>query len=70
MRDPERIDVIIDALKKVWKKHPDLRFYQLIENITGMDPDALGKSQFMVEDDVFLRRLSIFEKWMDEMNDG
>lgn len=31
MRNPERIDIAMDALTKIWKRNPDLRFHQLIE---------------------------------------
>ncbi|TQV74103.1 hypothetical protein FLL45_14700 [Aliikangiella marina] len=30
MRDPERIDEILDLIGRIWKKYPDLRFQQLI----------------------------------------
>jgi len=32
MRDPERINRIINLIKRIWKKNPDLRLCQLIEN--------------------------------------
>lgn len=32
MRDPKRIDVLLRILQIGWKKVPDLRFGQLIEN--------------------------------------
>lgn len=35
MRDPNRIDVICDLLKEVWKQYPDWRLGQLIFNLTG-----------------------------------
>lgn len=33
MRDPERIPEILNRLRTVWEKHPDLRLGQLIENV-------------------------------------
>lgn len=30
MRDPKRISIISDKLKKVWKEHPEIRFCQLL----------------------------------------
>lgn len=33
MRDPNRIDLILDQLKTLWKKYPDLRLGQLILNV-------------------------------------
>ena len=33
MRDPARIDEILDRLKVIWKTYPDLRLTQLIMNV-------------------------------------
>lgn len=33
MRDVNRIDLILDRLKTLWKKYPDLRLGQLILNV-------------------------------------
>jgi hypothetical protein len=30
-RDPERIDAILDRLRVVWKRHPDLRLGQMVD---------------------------------------
>ena len=30
MRDPERIDEILELIGHIWKKYPDFRFQQLI----------------------------------------
>ena len=35
MRDPARIPVVIAALARLWAKQPDLRLYQLMENLGG-----------------------------------
>ena len=37
MRDKNRIDRILDRLKTLWKKYPDLRLGQLILNVIN-DP--------------------------------
>lgn len=49
MRDPARIDEIIEVLHKAWLKHPDWRLGQLIQN-AGTGPGA--HDVFFVEDDV------------------
>lgn len=51
MRDPNRIDVICDLLKEVWKQYPDWRLGQLIFNLTGK------YDNFYVEDDVMANAL-------------
>lgn len=48
MRDPNRIDTIIEAVKEEWKQEPDWRLGQLIVNISR----AAGCSDpFFMEDD-------------------
>lgn len=37
MRDPERIDRILQLLKTYWKANPDLRLAQIITNMSGAD---------------------------------
>ncbi|HEY8805112.1 MAG TPA: hypothetical protein VIM42_08430 [Clostridium sp.] len=50
MRDPERIDEIIEELRICWKKYPDFRFGQLVYNINkSSNPDI-----FYPEDDMWL----------------
>lgn len=33
MRDPDRIDKVLNRIKEIWKKFPDLRLGQLILNV-------------------------------------
>jgi hypothetical protein len=33
MKDPNRIKNILDKLKEIWERYPDLRFGQLIMNL-------------------------------------
>ncbi|MCM3362983.1 MULTISPECIES: hypothetical protein [Niallia] len=30
-RDPERIKVMLDLIREIWKSNPDMRFFQLID---------------------------------------
>lgn len=50
MRDPNRIPHILDKIKKLWEKNPDLRLGQLIINATGIDP-------YYIEDDALVQAL-------------
>ena len=59
MRDSNRIDEILDYLRQQWKKNPDLRLGQIIENAVGTKG---GEHQciFGIEDDVMLQLLRNF----------
>lgn len=48
MRDPARIRPFLDKLAAKWEKYPDLRFGQLIENISAYLP--FGGSVWYAED--------------------
>lgn len=50
MRDPERIDRILDKLGQVWKRQPDLRLGQLIIDLHPRG-DFACPEVFHVEDD-------------------
>lgn len=53
MRDPERIDPILEEIRLYWKAAPDLRFLQLVLNATA----NLKIDPYVVEDEVFLELL-------------
>lgn len=54
MRDINRIDKVLDEIKTIWKKHPDLRLGQLIGNVLS-DPLL-----YYVEDDEFITYLKLY----------
>ncbi len=55
MRNPERIPDVIEALRKLWEKSPDLRLGQLIAGVQwGVQ---LPSDLFNVEDDVLINKL-------------
>ncbi len=56
MRDPKRIDEVLNTVKTVWEQYPDMRFGQLVVNVLGVDP-------FYIEDDVILKA---FKNWIEE----
>lgn len=49
MRDPKRIDEITVKLNEIWHKYPDMRFWQLLLNISW---DFKGDAFFMEDDKV------------------
>ena len=51
MRDPKRIDVILQEIGAIWHKYPDIRLGQLISNVLE------GPSLYYVEDDSLVKAL-------------
>ena len=61
MRDPERIDLVMGALRAYWKQNPDLRLCQIIGNCLNQfygDSPIMDSRGYALEDDAFLRLLS------------
>jgi uncharacterized protein YihD (DUF1040 family) len=56
MRDPNRIDHILNLLKQMWKETPDWRLGQLLINLTYRNEDL-----YYLEDDKLEERL---EAWL------
>ena len=52
-RDSARIEIILNKLKEVWQKSPDLRLGQLIINVTGIDP-------YFIEDEKLIKMIEEF----------
>ena len=49
MRDPERIDEMLDLIREVWQSNPDLRLGQLIVNAARMR-EPTTENIFYIED--------------------
>jgi hypothetical protein len=56
MRDPSRIDEMLDVLGQVWKAHPDLRLGQLV-NTAGFLRAGAGLPTWVIEDGPMLAGL-------------
>lgn len=52
MKDPKRIKKIIKELERLWRKHPDLRFGQLLINVY-----INGTDLYYIEDEMLLKKL-------------
>jgi len=51
MRDPRRIQAVLNTLEHYWRRYPDLRLGQIVGNLAqGVDP-------YYIEDDELLKRL-------------
>ncbi len=72
MRNPERIPIILEALRKVWEQSPDSRLGQLIANSA-----SIGEAEiFYIEDDEMLKaieklsgKLSAYDENLFDHND-
>ena len=64
MRDPARIEPMLDAIRKLWQMFPDWRLCQLVVNVACIgDP-------FYMEDDEFLKRLVELTPCIQPPKDG
>jgi len=62
-RDPNRIPIILKRLENVWRKFPDLRLGQLIENVfPNRGASGHSESVYYLEDEEFIERIENFYK--------
>ena len=57
MRDPKRIDIILEEVAKFWNNNPDLRFIQMVNAIKfskKYTDKRVPNDLFFLEDDAFL----------------
>jgi uncharacterized protein YihD (DUF1040 family) len=62
MRDPKRINRIIERIRGIWVTQPDTRLTQLIMNALNMNSDP-----YYVEDDLLEERLKQYEETLKLM---
>jgi uncharacterized protein YihD (DUF1040 family) len=55
MRDPNRIEPILEEIRRIWTAYPDLRLTQLLVNV--IRPSEPCPQVFSFEDDELLKRL-------------
>lgn len=53
MRNPERIDFVLNEIKNIWSSYPDLRLCQLLENVK---PNNLY-DMYYIEDELLVELL-------------
>lgn len=53
MRNPERIDEVLQAVELYWKENPDLRFMQLVLNAVA----SVKRDPYYLEDPSFMELL-------------
>jgi uncharacterized protein YihD (DUF1040 family) len=54
MRDPERIDKVLDLVRRIWHKYPDTRLSQMIINCVE---DGNYSGLYNLEDEQLVERL-------------
>jgi len=55
MRDPRRIEQILDVVREIWEREPDLRLGQIVVN--AVRPSEPCPQIFYAEDDDLLKGL-------------
>lgn len=61
MRDPKRINRIIELVRGIWLTQPDIRLTQLIMNALRMNEDP-----YYVEDDILEAKLKEYQKMISK----
>jgi len=61
MKDPKRIDTVLNLIKKIWKKHPHLRLMQLLGDCFVDIPNFFNDKYF-TKNDVLEKNLKRFYK--------
>jgi len=56
MRNPERINKLLDLVKKIWFKNPDLRLLQLLIDALPIE----NRDPYYIEDDLLVDFLEDF----------
>ncbi len=68
MRDPDRIDVILGKISKIWHRSPDQRLCQLIDNCFINTPHH-GQDLYYIEDDDLYTSLITYLKELNLVED-
>lgn len=64
MRDADRIQTVLDAIREAWEQEPDMRLAQLLVNAAkaGSYEDISQSKLFYIEDEQILEGLKNIEK--------
>ena len=65
MKDPKRIQLVIDTIRGIWYQYPNMRLGQLISNVIDSKTDL-----FYVEDHVLIEKMKQFVKMKGSSIDG
>lgn len=68
MRDPARIDVLLNTLRAVWKANPDLRLGQIV--VIATKPRDPTPEIFHIEDELLLQGLLAYQATSGQAGSG
>ena len=60
MRNPKRIEPLLNLIKKIWEKQPDLRLTQLLSNAALSSGEWSDNDLYHLEDDKLYKALMLY----------
>lgn len=60
MRDPKRIDEVLNLIKSIWVSYPDLRLMQLMTSVLPKEGPWHDGDYFYMEDEELVEHLKYF----------
>lgn len=65
MRDPNRISPFCTEFAELWSKYPDLRFGQIMSNISRYVEVEHGRDMFYMEDEELMKVIRHQLRWKE-----
>ena len=65
-RDPKRIEIMFDKIRKIWYRYPDLRLGQLLVNVIPVTNPA-HYDPFYIEDEDLMKLL---DRYLEGLEHG
>jgi len=60
MRDPDRINIVLEKIRRLWLHDPDIRLGQLLINL--VEPKSPCPELFYLEEKELLRKLDAYSR--------
>jgi uncharacterized protein YihD (DUF1040 family) len=60
MRNLDRIDPMLEMIRRIWKKYPDLRLTQLLSNAALSSDEWSDNDLYHLEDDKLFKALTLY----------
>lgn len=65
MRDPARIEEMLNLVRKIWEHEPDLRLGQIVDNAASFAEQTIH-DLFLIEDDILKKGLVRYLEMVEE----